>query len=194
MLGTMLGTARMGSSDTARGTAQTRRSLASNRVSVDKLAVSATSFASPPIGKSLALDAAVKRMSGAHARSSMSSISAYAIVFGGMVHLFSYGTLQQDSVQRSSFGRLLKGHADATARLEARDDRDYRSRSAGQKRLALSSRLSCPAPPSDEVEGMVVRRSPRTNSPSADRYEVADYKRVAARLKSGIEAWVYVRK
>ena len=30
------------------------------------------------------------------------------------------------------------------------------------------------------------------NSPRADRYEVADYKRIAVRLKSGIEAWVYV--
>ena len=29
-----------------------------------------------------------------------------------MPHLFSYGTLQQDDVQRSTFGRLLAGHAD----------------------------------------------------------------------------------
>ena len=26
--------------------------------------------------------------------------------------LFSYGTLQQPNVQRSTFGRLLRGHAD----------------------------------------------------------------------------------
>jgi len=28
---------------------------------------------------------------------------------------------------------------------------------------------------------------------SADRYEVADYKRIAVRLKSGTDAWVYVK-
>ncbi|MEP6830570.1 MAG: gamma-glutamylcyclotransferase, partial [Rhizomicrobium sp.] len=28
---------------------------------------------------------------------------------------------------------------------------------------------------------------------SADRYEVADYKRVAVRLKSGLDAWAYVK-
>src|SRR5579863_9837026 len=33
--------------------------------------------------------------------------------FGNMIHLFSYGTLQQDGVQMASFGRLLKGAPDA---------------------------------------------------------------------------------
>jgi hypothetical protein len=28
---------------------------------------------------------------------------------------------------------------------------------------------------------------------AADEYEVADYKRVSVRLKSGVQAWVYVR-
>ena len=33
---------------------------------------------------------------------------------GDLVNLlFSYGTLQQDDVQRSTFGRLLRGRADA---------------------------------------------------------------------------------
>ena len=44
----------------------------------------------------------------------------------------------------------------------------------------------------DEIAGMVFEIT-ESELLSADRYEVADYKRIAARLKSGIEAWVYVK-
>ena len=50
-----------------------------------------------------------------------------------------------------------------------------------------------PGAPSNEVAGMVFEIT-ADELAAADRYEVADYKRITARLKSGIEAWVYVRK
>ena len=46
--------------------------------------------------------------------------------------------------------------------------------------------------PSDEVAGMVFRIS-ADELAAADHYEVADYVRVQVRLKSGRDAWVYVK-
>ena len=44
----------------------------------------------------------------------------------------------------------------------------------------------------DSVAGMVFQIS-EDELAAADRYEVADYKRVAVTLASGLTAWVYVR-
>ena len=46
--------------------------------------------------------------------------------------------------------------------------------------------------PADEVAGQVFRITPAELA-AADDYEVSDYKRVLAPLKSGKKAWVYVR-
>ena len=45
--------------------------------------------------------------------------------------------------------------------------------------------------PADDIDGTVFAVTP-SELADADRYEVADYTRVAARLASGIQAWVYV--
>lgn len=50
-----------------------------------------------------------------------------------------------------------------------------------------------PGTVTDEVAGMVFEITPAELA-SADRYEVADYKRIRVRLKSGIAAWVYVKR
>lgn len=108
-----------------------------------------------------------------------------------MAYLFSYGTLQQPSVQMASFGRLLKGAPDILPgwRREMVEITDADV-------FALSGERCHPilvaGRPSDQVAGMVFEITDEELA-SADRYEVADYKRVAVRLKSGIEAWVYVR-
>jgi hypothetical protein len=108
-----------------------------------------------------------------------------------MARLFSYGTLQQDGVQMSSFGRLLKGAPDALPgwRCEMVEitDPDVLAKS-GQRFHPILVRGAA----SDEVAGMVFEIT-EDELVSADRYEVADYKRIAARLKSGIDAWVYVK-
>ncbi len=109
-----------------------------------------------------------------------------------MIHLFSYGTLQQDSVQLSSFGRLLKGHADTLPGWK-REMIEITDPEVLAKSGLRFHPIIVPGAASDEVEGMVFEIT-ADELAGADRYEVADYKRIAARLKSGIEAWVYVRK
>ncbi len=107
------------------------------------------------------------------------------------VWLFSYGTLQQEDVQLATFGRLLEGRADAlpgyaTVPLEITDP-DVIATSG--KKFHTMARPSCN--PADEVSGVVFRITPAELA-AADTYEVSDYKRIAVRLKSGMEAFVYV--
>ena len=109
-----------------------------------------------------------------------------------MIHLFSYGTLQQDSVQRSSFGRLLTGHADTLPGWK-REMIEITDPEVLAKSGLRFHPIIVPGAASDEVAGMVFEIT-ADELAGADRYEVADYKRIAARLKSGTEAWVYVRK
>ena len=108
-----------------------------------------------------------------------------------MAHLFSYGTLQQEKVQLASFGRLLKGAPDALPgwRREMVEIRDADVLDLSGERCHP---ILVPGEPQDQVDGMVFEITDEELI-AADRYEVADYKRIAARLKSGIEAWVYVK-
>lgn len=106
--------------------------------------------------------------------------------------LFSYGTLQLESVQQASFGRLLEGEADAmpgykTEMIEITDPEVLRQSGQRFHPLVVPS-----ATPGDEVAGKVFRIT-AAELAAADAYEVSDYKRVAVRLKSGKEAWVYVK-
>jgi hypothetical protein len=108
-----------------------------------------------------------------------------------MVRLFSYGTLQQQSVQLSSFGRLLIGAPDALPGWKREmveiTDPDVLAKSGMRFHPII-----VPGTASDEVTGMVFEIT-EDELASADRYEVSDYKRIAVRLKSGAEAWVYVK-
>ncbi len=108
-----------------------------------------------------------------------------------MPHLFSYGTLQQADVQRSTFGRLLTGHADVlpgyAQALVAIDDPDV---------VATSGKTHHPivkysGVASERVAGTVFEITDGELA-QADRYEVAAYRRVAVTLASGLSAWVYV--
>lgn len=106
--------------------------------------------------------------------------------------LFSYGTLQLESVQLASFGRRLDGEPDAlpghTRALVEITDPDVLAAS-GQRFHPI---VSASGGPADEVAGTVFRISAEELA-AADRYEVADYRRVQVRLKSGRDAWVYVK-
>lgn len=107
------------------------------------------------------------------------------------VWLFSYGTLQQEEVQLATFGRRLEGRADAlpgyaTSLLEIKDADVIATSGKTHHLLALPSGNSA-----DEVAGVVFKITAEELA-AADTYEVADYKRVAVRLKSGLEAFVYV--
>ena len=91
----------------------------------------------------------------------------------------------------ASFGRLLKGAPDALPgwkrELVEITDPDVLTKSG-----ARFHPIVVPGAPSDEVPGTVFEIT-EDELNAADRYEVADYKRVAARLKSGLQAFVYVK-
>ena len=107
------------------------------------------------------------------------------------VWLFSYGTLQQEDVQLATFGRRLEGRVDAlpgyaTSLLQIRDAEVVKTSGKTHHLIAQPSDRA-----SDEVPGVVLKIT-AAELAAADTYEVSDYKRVAVRLKSGLEAFVYV--
>jgi gamma-glutamylcyclotransferase (GGCT)/AIG2-like uncharacterized protein YtfP len=104
--------------------------------------------------------------------------------------LFSYGTLQQDAVQMSTFGRLLHGHPDELVGFEQSlmkiEDPQFVARSgkAHHAVVRFNGRNDC------RVSGTVFDVSD-SELASADRYEPAGYKRISVVLGSGKQAWVY---
>jgi acyl-CoA thioesterase FadM len=106
--------------------------------------------------------------------------------------LFSYGTLQDEAVQRANFGRTLSGrrdsltgHALSTVTIKDPDVVTTSSKSI-HSIMEPSSRLDA------AVDGTIYQITPLELA-AADRYEVAEYKRVAVTMKSGVKAWAYVR-
>lgn len=107
--------------------------------------------------------------------------------------LFSYGTLQYETVQIATFGRKLKGKADilpgySIHKLKITDP-DVIAKSGED----VHSIIQFTGNPKDQIAGMVFEVSSQELE-EADRYEVADYKRVQVKLQSGLSAWVYVKK
>ncbi len=108
-------------------------------------------------------------------------------------NLFSYGTLQLEPVQRSTFGRLLDGCKDSLpgyklTMLEIRD----------AAVVATSGKTHHPivgftGDLSDQIQGTVFAITPEELR-HADAYEVDDYRRDQVVLSSGVSAWVYVDK
>jgi len=105
--------------------------------------------------------------------------------------LFSYGTLQQDAVQLSTFGRQLAGSRDElmgyTLSQFRIDDSDV---------VAISGKTHHPmatycGDPRSRIAGTVFEISDDELA-HADRYEVSAYTRVLGDLASGRKAWAYV--
>ena len=108
-----------------------------------------------------------------------------------MQYLFSYGTLQLKSVQIANFGRELTGKSDKLLKyvikqVEITDPRVLEE--SGQKYHPI---LKFTGSSENEVEGTVFEVTPQ-DLEKADAYEVSDYKRVSANLRSGINCWVYI--
>lgn len=105
--------------------------------------------------------------------------------------LFSYGTLQQDAVQRSTFGRLLAGERDALVGYElsrvAIEDPEVVDASGETHYANVLFNGS-----DRRVDGTVFEVTDAELA-AADRYERdAAYERVMIVLASGKAAWVYV--
>ena len=107
------------------------------------------------------------------------------------VLLFSYGTLQDKAVQLANFGRELKGRPDAMPGYEQNwvEIKDLEVvATSGKTHHPIVSRSADSA---SEVPGVVFEITSQELE-AADRYEVDDYQRISVRLKSGVDAWVYV--
>lgn len=104
--------------------------------------------------------------------------------------LFSYGTLQQEAVQLSTFGRILKGEPAELVGFEQSllkiEDPQFVANS-GKTHHAI---VRFNGRNASRVAGMVFEVSERELA-QADQYEPAGYKRISAMLASGKEAWVY---
>lgn len=107
--------------------------------------------------------------------------------------LFSYGTLQTEAVQLATFGRRLEGKADTligyrltTIRIQ---DEDFvaKSGSADHRNLKFT------ADASDAVEGTAFLVTVKELE-QADAYEPDGYERISVKLKSGLDAWVYMNR
>jgi gamma-glutamylcyclotransferase (GGCT)/AIG2-like uncharacterized protein YtfP len=104
--------------------------------------------------------------------------------------LFSYGTLQQEAVQMSTFGRLLQGRPDELIGFEQSllevEDSEFVATS-GKAHHAI---VKFNGRDDSRVSGTVFEVS-ESELARADEYEPAGYRRVSAMLASGEEAWVY---
>jgi gamma-glutamylcyclotransferase (GGCT)/AIG2-like uncharacterized protein YtfP len=109
-----------------------------------------------------------------------------------MMLLFSYGTLQQESVQLSTFGRLLQGQRDELLGFEQSLVRIEDPQVIAITGKTHHANVTFNGRNDSRVRGTVFELTDAELA-AADRYEqLASYKRVAAMLVSGKQAWVYV--
>lgn len=105
--------------------------------------------------------------------------------------LFSYGTLQTESVQLSTFGRRLEGSPDALVgyRLQMIQitDQEFVATSGAE----YHRNLEFTGNTSDLVEGTVFSVT-QHELKQADTYEPDGYERTRVKLRSATEAWVYL--
>ena len=105
-------------------------------------------------------------------------------------NLFSYGTLQKDSVQLKLFGRLLNGTKDILNgyQLSSIEIKDESFLSKGEQKTQLT--LIPSGNQTDQIEGTILEISEEELF-LADSYEPDNYKRVEVELVSGKKAWIY---
>jgi gamma-glutamylcyclotransferase (GGCT)/AIG2-like uncharacterized protein YtfP len=106
--------------------------------------------------------------------------------------LFSYGTLQREDVQQSTFGRLLKGQRDELLGFEQSSVRIEDPQVVAASGKTHHANVTFNGRNDSRVSGTVFEIADDELA-AADQYEqLAAYKRVAATLASGKQAWVYV--
>lgn len=105
--------------------------------------------------------------------------------------LFSYGTLQLESVQIETYGRKLTGSQDSLSNFKLEQ-----IKITDQSVLAKSNQqyhpIAVPSDhPDDQIIGVIFELTEQELL-ETDNYEVSDYKRVLKTFNSGKEAWVYI--
>jgi gamma-glutamylcyclotransferase (GGCT)/AIG2-like uncharacterized protein YtfP len=109
-----------------------------------------------------------------------------------MENLFSYGTLQYESVQLSSFGRLLEGEKDYLVGYEIEQTKIENTDVVATSGDEYHPIAVYTGNTNDSIEGKVFKIS-KEELQKSDEYEVSQYRRVEVTLRSGKQAWVYVK-
>ena len=104
--------------------------------------------------------------------------------------LFSYGTLQQQAVQLSTFGRLLRGQADELVGFEQSVFRIEDPAFVATSGKADHAIVRFTGRNEDRVSGVVFEISDSELARS-DEYEPVGYTRIETTRASGNRAWVY---
>jgi gamma-glutamylcyclotransferase (GGCT)/AIG2-like uncharacterized protein YtfP len=108
--------------------------------------------------------------------------------------LFSYGTLQLETAQISAFGRTLSGQPDELPGCEPSSVRIEDPKAAADLGRTHYANVTFNGRKDSRVSGTVYEITDAELA-AADRYEEdAAYRRIAAVLASGKQAWVYVHR
>jgi hypothetical protein len=106
--------------------------------------------------------------------------------------LFSYGTLQQEDVQLSTFGRRLQGQRHDLPGFEPSLVRIEHPQVVAARGKTHHANVKFNGRNESRVSGTVLEIT-EADLATADRYEQQSaYKRVAAILASGRQSWVYI--
>ena len=106
--------------------------------------------------------------------------------------LFSYGTLQEEKVQLSTFGRLLNGQRDELVGFEPSLVRIEDPQVAATSGRTHHANVTFNGRDDSRVSGTVFEVTDAELA-AADHYEkLAAYIRIAAMLASRKQAWLYV--
>ena len=105
-------------------------------------------------------------------------------------NLFSYGTLQKETVQLKLFGRLLNSSKDILRgyKLSSIEIKDELFLSKGEQKTQFT--LIPSGKQKDQIKGTVLEIS-KEELLLADNYEPNNYKRFEVVLASGKKAWMY---
>lgn len=107
-----------------------------------------------------------------------------------MPKLFSYGTLQKEQVQMETFGRILTGEKDTLVGYLIKITDPEVLRKSGQQFHPI---IQFTGNELDKVEGVLFKVT-TAEILNADKYEVADYKRIETVFQSGNKGFIYVKK
>lgn len=106
--------------------------------------------------------------------------------------LFSYGTLQEEPVQLSTFGRLLRGHKDGLPGFEPTSVRIEDPQVVAASGRTHHANVTFNGKHDSRITGTVFEITDAELA-AADQYEqLAGYTRAMVTLSSGKRAWVYV--
>lgn len=109
-----------------------------------------------------------------------------------MPFLFSYGTLQQEQVQRSTFGRRLEGWRDELPGFERSSVKIENRRVVAALGMTHHANVTSGGGEGSRVSGTVFEITD-VELARVDEYEAGfSYRRIDATLASGRHAWVYV--